>query len=303
MKLKARADDQEALAHLALHDAQVRGWVAERDILKQGLPLPPDMPSYTLAEQNDVYRDARPDTRPPSRQSLPKTLADLHLSEAFVNECILRVIYFKGAPTGNTISSELRVPFYGLLSTQLEKLRAQELIDISGQVGLGEAGYMFVITPKGSQRVQDILSKTSYNGPMPVPFADFIASNRAQTIKNLVVTRQNIRKAFADLIISDHMFQQVGPAVNSGSSIFFFGAAGNGKTSIAERITHLMGDYIFVPHAIETDGQVIKLYDPINHDAIKEEGRRSLRPALGENQASGGGRRRRIDPRKPRPDL
>jgi hypothetical protein len=162
------------------------------------------------------------------------------------------------------------VPFYGIISLMLEEMRSQEIIDIAGQIGLGDGGYEYVLTQKGIQRANDVLEKTAYAGPMPVPLNDLIDSIRKQTIKSVVVTHQNIRKAFADLIIHDFILTQIGPAVNSASSVFLFGAAGNGKTSIAERITRLMGGNIFVPHAIETDGQIIKLFDPINHTAVDD---------------------------------
>ena len=89
----------------------------------------------------------------------------------------------------------------------------------------------------------------------------------AQTIKKMVVTRRSIRKAFEDLVITDEVFNEIGPAINSAQSIFFFGYPGNGKTSVAERITRLMGDAIYIPHAVEANGQIIKVFDPIQHTA------------------------------------
>ncbi len=264
--------DEIAMAHLALHDEQVRAWAADMERQKQGLPplegheyyrkmqLPPDW------DQDEERAPAPPSFTPP----IPFTISDLNIPYSFVEDMVIRTLYFKGNITGGQVATFLRVPFYGLLSVVMEQLRAQELIDICGQQGLGDAGYQFTITPKGNQRAQDALDKTGYSGPMPVSYNDVLASIRAQTIKNMVVTRQSIRKAFADLIISDLMFNQIGPSVNSASSIFFFGAAGNGKTSIAERITRLMGDSIFVPYAVEADGQIIKLYDPINHEALDD---------------------------------
>jgi predicted ATPase with chaperone activity len=125
--------------------------------------------------------------------------------------------------------------------------------------------------PKGSAALQDALEKTAYIGPCPVPFADYTEAVLAQTVKKLVVTRRSIRRAFEDLIITDEVFNEIGPAINSASSIFFFGYPGNGKTSVAERITRLMGDHIYIPYAVEANGQIVKVYDPIQHTAVKEE--------------------------------
>lgn len=262
--------DEVALSHLKLHDEQVRTWAAEMERQKQGLPPLEGNEHYrkiNMPTDWEAEEEERPAGPPPFVPPIPFTVQDLNIQRSFVEDMVIRTLYFRGNITGGQVATSLRVPFYGLLSVVMEQLRAQELIDICGQQGLGDAGYQYTLTSKGQNRAHDALEKTGYNGPMPVAWDDLLASIRAQTIKNLVVTRQNIRRAFADLIISDLMFNQIGPAVNSASSIFFFGAAGNGKTSIAERITRLMGDYIYVPYAAEADGQIIKLYDPINHTA------------------------------------
>src|SRR5262249_49473606 len=123
--------------------------------------------------------------------------------------------------------------------------------------------------PKGSLAVADALKKSEYFGPAPVPFLDYVEAVNLQTIKHIVVTRRNIQRAFADLIITDAVFSEIGPAINSAASIFLYGFPGNGKTSVAERITRLMGDEIYIPHAIEANGQIIKLYDPIVHEVTE----------------------------------
>jgi len=108
-----------------------------------------------------------------------------------------------------------------------------------------------------------------YSGPCPVTLDEWIASVKAQTVKNVVVTRKNIREAFQGLIIDESILNQVGPAVNSASSVMLFGFPGNGKTTIAERITLLMGDDIFIPYTIYANGAIIKMYDSIVHEPPK----------------------------------
>jgi hypothetical protein len=102
-----------------------------------------------------------------------------------------------------------------------------------------------------------------------VPLNTWIDSVKKQTIKDVVVTRRNIREAFEGLIIDESILNWVGPAVNSGASVMLYGYPGNGKTSIAERITHLMGSSIFIPYTIEADGAIIKMYDNIVHEPPK----------------------------------
>ncbi len=61
------------------------------------------------------------------------------------------------------------------------------------------------------------------------------------------------------------MFDQLGPAVNSGKSLFLYGAPGNGKTVVAEGIGRALGSEMHMPHAIDVDGQIITMYDPVSH--------------------------------------
>ena len=118
--------------------------------------------------------------------------------------------------------------------------------------------YEYVLTPRGNQAAADALPKTMYAGPCLVPLENWIESVKAQTVKNVVVTRKNIREAFQGLVIDEALLNQVGLAVNSASSVMLFGYPGNGKTTIAGRITHLVGDDIFILYTIYANGALIK---------------------------------------------
>ncbi|GAB4495730.1 MAG: ATPase AAA [Anaerolineales bacterium] len=196
---------------------------------------------------------------------LPTTLEQTGLNRTFMFEMILRAVYNRGRPSGGEISQDLGLS-YQVVGPILHEMRQKELLDVAGQKGIGDISYEYILKPpRGPQAVEDALRKTEYTGPAPVPFREFLKAVEAQTIKHMVVTRRNIRQAFADLIITDSVLNEIGPAINSADSIFLFGFPGNGKTSIAERITRLMGDDIYIPHAIEADGQIIKMFDPIVH--------------------------------------
>ncbi len=258
--------DAEALQHLRLHhthyeklyqDALTNGGLEGVTLL--GDP-PPDIEESAPKISNPFI------PRPPGRWE------DLGLPLPFIFDMVLKTIYNRGQLTGGEIATELGVPFMAVTAV-LQAMRKQTLIDIIGQRGAsGDSSFVYEIKPpKGTAAVQDALNKTAYVGPAPVPFADYCELVMAQSIRKLVVTRMSIQKAFEDLVISESMFNQIGPAINSGASIFFFGYPGNGKTSIAERITRLMGDTMFIPHAVEANGQIIKVFDPILHTVIREE--------------------------------
>lgn len=261
--------DEEALRHLQLHYEE---FVA----------------LYKEAEQNGSLKDAQVLGDPPPEEESeaapppetedrfiphpPKTIDETGLTLPFLFDMVLRMIYNRGRLTGADIAGEMHLPFQ-VLNPILPLMRKQNLIDMVGQKsgGLGDAAFEYEIKPpKGTSAVEEALKKTTYIGPAPVPFLDYVESVSLQTVKNIHVTRRNIQKAFSDLVISDAVFSEIGPAVNSAQSIFFFGFPGNGKTSVAERITRLMGNDIYIPHAIEANGLIIKLFDPTVHTLADE---------------------------------
>src|SRR5262249_28161289 len=107
-----------------------------------------------------------------------------------------------------------------------------------------------------------------YVGAAPVPLDAYIASVHAQTITTRHPSPADLKRAFADLLINPTLYEMLGPAINSGRGMFLYGAPGNGKTSIAERITRCFGDEIYIPRAVCADGIIIKLFDSEVHEAI-----------------------------------
>ena len=81
-------------------------------------------------------------------------------------------------------------------------------------------------------------------------------------------TRERVRAAFSHLVISDQVLDQLGPAINAGHSMFVYGPPGNGKTVISQGIHTLLDGDIAIPHAIEVEGHIIRLFDPVNHEVI-----------------------------------
>jgi hypothetical protein len=258
--------DMEAIRHLQLHKHHYD--VLHADALRRG-----GLEGVTLlGDPPPEDEEAVPKIANPFMPRLPSKWEDLGLALPFLFESVLRTIYNRGQLTGGELATELAVPF-PTLAPILPAMRKQTLIDIVGQRGAsGDASFVYELKPpKGTAAAQDALNKTSYIGPLPVPFEDYVESVLAQSVRKMVVTRRSIQKAFEDLVITDDVFNEIGPAINSAASIFFFGFPGNGKTSIAERVTRLMGDSIFVPHSVEANGQIIKVFDPILHTPVEEE--------------------------------
>jgi hypothetical protein len=263
IKVAQDADDQDALLHLLAHKEELDRAAAEarskgidiRTARAIGDPPPSDEESMPVMNNSFLPQ-------------IPQSIEETGLNRTFLYEHTVRIIYNKSRATGLDLVEEMGLP-YSIIDILLRELRKQEVVDIAGQRGYGDVNYEYTLTPRGAQSAQEALLKTMYAGPVPVPLDTWIQSVKSQTVKDVVVTRRNIREAFKNLVIDESILNWVGPAVNSASSVMLFGFPGNGKTTIAERITHLMGDDVFIPYTVYADGAVIKLYDAIVHEAPK----------------------------------
>jgi hypothetical protein len=128
----------------------------------------------------------------------------------------------------------------------------------------------YLITDPGRGRARDILTRDHYVGPAPVPFAQYDESVRAQ-ISQADVSAAWLQKALAHLTVTRDLLVQLGPPVNARAPLFLYGNPGNGKTTIAEACAELLGEPIYVPYAIDIEGQIMRLFDPLHHQRAKRE--------------------------------
>ncbi|MBA2446576.1 MAG: ATP-binding protein [Chloroflexi bacterium] len=202
--------------------------------------------------------------------SPPQTIEESGLMLPTVEDHLVRLLYFGLQMTGAELAAGSGLPYIAI-QPLVHGLTRDQVFERVGQKSVIDSGYVYALAPKGRVRADEALQRTWYHGPLPVPLAQYVAAARAQTIGEVVVRRDNLRAAFADLVIGEELLDRIGPAVNAADSIFMYGAPGNGKTAIAERITRMIGGAIFVPHAIEVDGSIIMVYDDLNHRPTDEQ--------------------------------
>ncbi len=195
------------------------------------------------------------------------SLEDTGLSPLWLQDLILKVLYFRGYLTGFKIAEEITLPLAGVTDQLLTILKQEKFIEVkSSQGGLGEGAYTYGITSQGVLRAREAMERSQYAGPAPVPFEVYNEAIRRQKSGRLTVTTRTMRQILSQLVISESTFQRLGPALNSGSSIFMYGPPGNGKTSIARAFGNLvLSQNMFIPYALYLDGQVIKVYDAVSH--------------------------------------
>ena len=199
----------------------------------------------------------------------PISLADTGLGADQIIQLLMKSLY-AGDATGLALSERLRLP-YPILEPLIEQTRAAQLIDVRGATGAGTAGYRYALTDAGRNRARQCLDANQYAGPAPVPLAAYVETMRAAQAARPYVDRERITNGFSHLVVGDAMLEQLGPAINGGKAIFLYGPAGNGKTVIADGMGRTLGGDIFVPHAIDVDGQTITVFDPINHVSLESD--------------------------------
>jgi len=203
----------------------------------------------------------------------PKTFVEAQLNGSEVEALILKLLLGRGDATGRDIADHTKLPFV-LLDEFLRQMKQEQLIVHRGSAAMND--YLYQLTDIGRERARRLSAHCTYFGAAPVSLKDYIASVSAQSLTSQHPTQADLEGAFADLLINKRMLRRLGPAINSGRGLFLYGAPGNGKTSIAERVTRAFGQTIWIPRAIGVDGEIIRFFDPNSHEEMPLEGSSGL---------------------------
>lgn len=199
----------------------------------------------------------------------PRNIEETGLAHSLLVDMVLKTIYTAGEMSGQSIAQALRLPFIGVVDPLLEFLKRKELLRVTGATGgFGERAYRYTLTSKGNTQTQSAFDRSQYVGPAPVSVSEYDTIVRHESVTDVIVRPTHVQEALADYVFSQAIFDKIGPAVNSGRSIFLYGPPGNGKTSIATEIIRMLGGEIHVPYALAVDSQVIRVYDPVTHTPV-----------------------------------
>lgn len=240
-------------------------------------PAPPPAPVRAQTRPLTVSGAPRVAAAPPvgPARFMPPPLSrleDTGLALVYIADLGLKILYNSGYLTGFQISDRLALPFNGIGDQVLEFLKREKLVEVKGSGGFGEGAYQYQITAAGIARAREAMDRNQYAGAVPVPIHVYNEAVTRQSGGRHTVTQRVMRQALAELVMGEKTFARIGPAANSGTSLFLYGAPGNGKTSIARAIGKMiLGEDMYIPYALDVEGQIIKIYDNVNHQVIEED--------------------------------
>jgi len=198
----------------------------------------------------------------------PEELAETGVHEAFLCDLALKHVAMLPEPTTITVADRLHLP-RALTEELLYHLYREKLIEMRLQSAVGATRYAML--DHGWERVSRLQTQSGYLGPAPVSLDDYAHMMRLQAVPSRSATMESVRNAFKDLVLPDSLLQTLGCVINSRSSLFLTGLAGTGKTAVSERMNAALTGSIWIPYAIEVDGQVIRVYDAHSHRAVKQQ--------------------------------
>jgi predicted ATPase with chaperone activity len=199
----------------------------------------------------------------------PQTLADTGLTEPFLESLICRILLSYGTSTGRNLATHICLPL-AIVEPLLGRLRSQQVVSHRGSGPLND--YVYALTEEGRRRALAYQQECSYIGPAPVPLLDYVISVEAQAIADEPIRRSELLDAMHDICVDPRLLGLLGPAVNSAAGLFLYGAPGNGKSTLAQRITSCFGQEIWLPYAFIEGHEIVKVFDPAYHSESSSSG-------------------------------
>lgn len=196
-------------------------------------------------------------------------MSELGVPEAMVEQMILKTLYFRSETSGRELAASLGVK-YSVIEAMMEFLKRQHLVAVRRSMGLGSISSVFALSDSGRTLAREYLEQCQYAGKIPVPLEQYKTLVQYQKPKESWLTMEMLIECYRHMVVTQELLSAIGPAVNSGKSFLVYGQPGNGKTFLIEALFNLDPTPIFIPHAIESQGMIIQMFDPIYHVPFDE---------------------------------
>jgi hypothetical protein len=247
--------DKNLLDRAQLDEARIHQKTAGGSLIESLLTL-----DLISVEELDAFLDMVP--------LAPETADGTGLDHPFLLDFTLKAVYMMGHETSDAVSEFTKLPAH-VIDAVLEDAKSKRLVEVLGLADQRCSTYRYALTGEGRVWALEALGQCQYTGPAPVPLRQWQEQVVKQSITRDHVTPEDAREALNHLVLPDDMVSRLGPAANAGRPVLFYGGVGNGKTSIAEAIGHAFRQEISIPHCVELDGQIIKIFDSALHVPVE----------------------------------
>ncbi|HEU4432014.1 MAG TPA: hypothetical protein VFR51_01375, partial [Pyrinomonadaceae bacterium] len=194
-------------------------------------------------------------------------LEDTGVAQQFLCDLALKHVAALPDPSTASVAERLKLP-KALTEELLYHLYREKLIEMRLQSAVGATRYAML--DHGWERLSRLQTQNGYVGPAPVSLTDYAHMMRLQAVPFRPASMESVRHAFRDLVLPDSLLQTLGCVINSRSSLFLTGLPGTGKTAVSERMNQALFGNIWIPYAIEIDGQIIRIFDAHCHQPVPE---------------------------------
>ena len=199
---------------------------------------------------------------------MPNAVEEMGVGRKLLEELALKILYTTGELSLRNLAAHMRLSL-AVVNELFQRLRKDQLCEVTGMEG---GIHRVQVTSYGRARALELLSTGQYTGPAPVSLEDYVARIRSQSVRDLDVHPADVQRAFRKLVLKERTLKEVGTAIVSGKTLLLYGPTGTGKTTIAETISELFAnDQVWIPYAVEVDGQIITVYDPGVHESVEGE--------------------------------
>ena len=195
----------------------------------------------------------------------PADLAAVKIDATELLGLLMKLIYVEHLETIRQFVNTIKLPYNIVLPLVQMAIDRQLMQAMGSRDPDNPRDVSYAITDTGRRWVLDALDQSRYAGPAAVTLDEFTAQVNLQKVTNERITFDLIRKSLGALTFEDGIIEQSGPALNSGRAILLYGTPGNGKTSVAMCLANVFTDVIYIPYAVNIEGQIMRVFDPSYH--------------------------------------
>jgi len=225
--------------------------------------------ALTAEQLNEVLNDA---------PAAPKDVADTGISLGELMRLVIKGMQANNLETPSQLASLTKLPT-SVINQLLRDAEERKLIAALGSAdGSTTKEMRYALSEAGRKLAAESMAQNRYVGPAPVSLSAFQDRILMQRITNEIVSQEDIEKSFADLTVPPDFIKRLGPGINSGRAMLLYGPAGNGKTTVAEKIGAIFDNVVYIPHCFNVEGQIIKVFDPAIHKEVARSSGDEVRP-------------------------